>query len=371
MNSRIATACLLLVLVAIPGCGRDTAAPAAPVARTVNFYNWTDDIGPGVIEAFEKETGIHVNVDYFDSYEMLETKLLTGHTEYDVVVVGGNVLERLTGLGVFLPLDRAQLPNWKNLDPELMAKLAKHDPGNRYAIGYQWGTTGIGYNATRLRELAPDAPTDSWRLVFDPAIVSRMAPCGVSMIEAPSEVIATALAYLGHDPNSHAPEDMKAVEKLLAGVRPSIRKIDSDSQIGEFASGDICLMLTWSTNATLARTRAQEAGLAPDLRYVIPREGTISWFDTLAIPADAPHVAEAHLLIDYLMRPAVAAANANYIQLPTMNKAALPLVSESLRNDPSIYAPPEVVARLSPLLARSQEQSRVDTRIWTRFKTGQ
>jgi putrescine transport system substrate-binding protein len=369
MKSRIAAA--LLFLAAIPACSRDTTVPAAPAARTVNVYNWTDYIGPGVVEAFEKETGIHVNYDFFDSQELLETKLVTGKTGYDVVVVAGNVLERLTGLGIFLPLDRSLLPNWKNLDPDLMAKLARHDPGNRFAVGYEWGTTGIGYNATRLRELAPDAPTDSWRLIFDPTVVSRLAPCGVSIIEAPSEVIATVLAYLGRDPNSAAPADLQAAEKVLMAIRPSIRKIDSDSQITEFASGDVCLMLTWGTNATIARTRAHEDGRAADLRYVIPREGTISWFDTLAIPADAPHPAEAHLFIDYLMRAEVAAANANYIQQPTMNRAALPLISKVLRDDPSIFPPPEVVTRLTPQMTRSLEQTRAETRIWTRFKTGQ
>lgn len=358
------------ILLAQSGCSRDAAAPPEPVARTVNFYNWSDYIAPDVVAGFEEETGIHVNYDFYDGAEMLETKLLTGRSGYDVVLVGGNAL-RIVGMGVFMPLDRSLLPNWRNLDPDLMVKLARHDPGNRYIAGYLWGTTGVGYNVARVRQFAPDAPTDSWRLVFDPRVVSKLAPCGFSIIDSRSEVIALVLAYLGRDPNSTAPEDLQDVEQVLTDIRPSLRKIDTEGQISDLVSGEICVMVTWATNVSVARTRAAEAGANVELRYFIPREGTISWFDALAIPADAPHPAEAHAFIDYLMRPEIAAANANFIGNATINRAAAPLLLESIRNDPSIYPPPEIIAGLTPLLPDTQEQSRAESRVWTRFKTGQ
>lgn len=366
-----ATALLLsAVLAAQGGCSRDAEVPAGPAPRTVNFYSWSDYIAPDTIAAFEKETGIHVNHDIFDSSEMLETKLLTGRSGYDVVVVGVDSI-RLVGVGALQPLDRVRLPHWDNLDPGLMAMLSRQDPGNRHVAGYLWGTTGVAFNAAKLREIAPDAPTDSWRLVFDPAVVSKLATCGLSIIEARSEVIASALIYLGRDPNSATPQDLLAAQRVLDGIRPSVRKVDVDSQINDLASGEICVMLTWPTSAVIARARLAESGDDADIRYFIPREGAIIWFDTLAIPADSPNPAEAHAFIDFLMRPEVAAANANYIGNSSMNRAAIPHVLASLREDPSLYPPADVMARLTYLQPDSQEQSRAESRVWTRFRTGE
>ncbi len=243
---------LSAVLAAQAGCSREAADPTEPVARTVNFYSWSDYVAPDTIAGFEKETGIDVNHDIFDSYELLETKLLTGRSGFDVVVVGGDVI-RVIGVGALQPLDRGLLPNWGNLDSGLMAVLARQDPGNRHLAGYLWGTTGIAYNASRVRELAPGAPTDSWRLVFDPAVISKLSSCGFSIAEAPSEVIASALIYLGRDPNSATPDDLLAAEQVLDGIRPSVRKIDVDSQINDLVGGEICVMLTWPTSAVIAR----------------------------------------------------------------------------------------------------------------------
>ncbi len=370
MKSGLVVVLLTAVELILTGCGRESDLPPESPGRTVNFYNWSDYIAPDVVAGFEKETGIHVNHDIYDGAEMLETKLLIGKSGYDVVVIGGNAL-RIVGMGVFMPLDRSLLPNWHNLDSDLMTRLAHHDPGNRHVAGYMWGTTGVGYNVARVRQLAPDAPTDSWRLVFDPGVVSKLAPCGFAIMDSRSEVIAVVHAYLGHDPNSAAPDDLQAVERVLTDIRPSIRKIDTEGQINDLASGEICVMVTWATNVAVARARAAETGAEVELRYFIPHEGTISWFDALAIPADAPHPAEAHAFMDYLMRPEIAAANANFIGNASMNRAGTPLMLESIRNDPAIYPPPEVIARLTPLLPDSQEQSRAETRVWTRFKTGQ
>ena len=374
-------AALLMATAAIAGCHRDQPAPPAqpgtapaPVAatpqRVVNVYNWADYIAPGVVAEFEKTTGIKVNYDTFASQEMLETRLLAQKSGYDVVVVASNVLERLVPIGVFRKLDYGALPGRRNLDEELMIALAKFDPGNQYAVGYLWGTTGIGYDARKVSELVPDAPTDSWRLVYDPRIVAKLAGCGVSVADAPSEVIATALMSLGRDPNQLSPEALTAARKVLLGMRPSVRKIDADSQINDLSGGSICVMVTWGSNVVLARTRATEAGQKPDFRYVIPREGTIRWIDTLAIPADAPHPDEALAFIDFLMRPEIAAQNANFVGGATVNAAALPLIDESLRTDPALYPTAEVRARLQPLHARTQDQSRDENSLWTAFQTG-
>jgi putrescine transport system substrate-binding protein len=373
---------LILALMAITGCGQRTPAPPAdsPEAasravpsgeRVVNVYNWADYIDPEVIADFEKTSGIKVNYDTFDSQEMLETKLLASKSGYDVVVVASDKLARLGPIGVFRKLDYSRLPSSKNLDPALHAALATFDPGNEHAVGYLWGTTGIGYDARKLQALAPDAPTDSWRLAFDAKEVAAMAGCGVSIVDAPSEVIAVALIAQGRDPNAISAESVAEAKKLLLGIRPSVRKIDSDSQIEDLANESVCLMVTYATNVGQARTRARDAGRDVDFRYVIPREGALQWFDTLAIPADAPHPDEAHAFIDFLMRADVAARNANYVGQATVNAAAMPMIDEALRNDPSIYPPAEVLARLFPLRARTQEESRLENSAWTSFRGGQ
>lgn len=369
MNARdYAAAAVLSTLLA--ACSDDARSKAEPAQRLVNFYSWTDYIAPEAIAEFEKETGIHVNHDTFDSYEMLETKLLTGGSGYDVVVVGANAI-RLIGVGALQSLDHSQLPNWINLDSDLMTQLAALDPGNRYLAGYLWGTTGIAYDATRVRELVPDAPLDSWRLVFDPAVASKLAGCGLSIADAPSEVIASALIFSGRDPNDATPEGLLVAQRVLEGIRPFVRKIDVDSQINDLVGGDMCVMLTWPTSAVIARARLAGTRDDVDVQYVIPREGAIMWFDSLGIPVDAPHSQEAHVFIDYLMRPEVAAGNANHVGNSTVNRAAVPQLIASIRDNPNHYPPSAVMERLTLLQPDNQEQSRAESRVWTRFRTGQ
>ena len=348
--------------------GTATDGAAAPV---VNVSNWADYIAPGVLEEFTTATGIRVNYDTYDSQEMLETRLLAGRSGYDVVVVSAHFLERLVPAGVFLPLDPAQLPSRGNLDPGLMARLAQYDPGNAHAVGYSWGTVGIGYDARKLRELAPDAPTDSWRLAFDPAVVARLAGCGVSIIDSPTDVIGAVLASLGFDANQPTVQQLQEAERVLLAVRPHVRKVDASSQINDLAGGSICLLVSWSTNVQVARARAREAGVAADFRYVVPKEGSVAWFDSLAIPADAPHPQAAHAFLEFMLRPDIAARNANHIGCASMNAAATRLLDPELRDDPGIYPGPEQFSRLQSLRARSQAQSREENRIWSRFKTGQ
>jgi putrescine transport system substrate-binding protein len=372
------------VSLALAGCGgRDADAPAAGVPaagggagapasadRVLNVYNWSDYIDPQVLEDFRKETGIEVHYDVFDSNEVLETKLLTGHSGYDVVVPSAYFLERQVAAGVFRKIDASRLGGLANLDPEIVRQAARHDPGNEHSVVYMWGTTGIGYDAAKVRQVMPDAPVDSWKLVFDPAIVAKFAGCGVGVLDDPTDMVATALLYLGKDPNSESADDLAAAEALLLKIRPHLRTIHSSQYIDQLAGGELCIAVGYSGDILQARDRAEEAGRPIDIEYSIPREGALMWFDTLAIPADAPHPQEAHAFIDFLLRPEVAAANSNFVNYATANAKATSLVNEELRNDPGIYPTPDVKARLQPNLAKSAEFTRALNRTWTRFVTG-
>ena len=376
--ARVSVFLSLAIITLAAGCS-PKGAPAnavsansstATAARIVNVYNWADNIDPGVVADFEKTTGIKVNYDTFDSPEMMETKMLVGSSGYDVVDVPSYSLDRLAPAHIFRRLDKTLLPHLGNLDPQLLQSLAEFDSGNEIAVGYTWGTTAIGYNARMIKQLAPAAPTDTWRLIYDPKVVAKLAPCGVSFTDARSEVIATALISVGAKVNDATPEQFAAAERMLRGVRQYVRRIDGGSQIGDLASGALCLMVTAGTNVAIARARSREAGRETDLRYVIPREGAISWFDTLAIPAGAPHPREAYALLDFLLLPDIAARNANYIGSSTVNRAALPQVDPALRDDPMLYPNAEVRARLQLLHARPPAQIRTENELWTRFQTG-
>ena len=372
-----AAAAVLLSATILVGCGRQPAAPQAGADATVpaeekvlNVYNWSDYIDPAVIEGFQKETGIAVRYDVFDSNEVLETKLLAGNSGYDVVVPSAYFLERQIQAGVFRKLDRSLLPNMGNLDEGLRASVAAHDPRNEHGVIYMWGTTGIGFDADKIRSIMPDAPTDSWSLVLDPEIVSKFKDCGVSFLDDPTDMVGTVLLWLGKQPNSESEPDLQLAEEALLKIRPYIRSIHSSQYIEDLANGEVCIAVGYSGDVLQARDRAAESAKAIDIRYVIPREGALMWFDTLAIPADAAHPRNAHAFINYLLRPEVAAANSNFVNYATANVAALPQVSEELRNDAGIYPTPEVKERLQPNLAKSAEFTRLLNRSWTRFVTG-
>ena len=371
----------LSLLVLVGGCGGGaqpgahapgaSAAPSGPEEAVLNVYNWSDYIEPAVLEDFTKQTGIKVNYDVFDTNEVLETKLLTGHTNYDVVVPSAPFLERQIKAGVYRKLDKGQIPNLKNLDPQLMQRIALYDPGNEHSVPYMWLTSGPGYNVAKIKERMPDAPADSLRMIYDPAVVSKFKDCGVSILDAPSEIVASVLIYLGRDANSSSPEDLKAAENALMAIRPNLRYIHASRYIEDLANGETCLALGWSGDIKQARDRAREAGKGIEIRYAIPREGTIMNFDMLAIPADAPHPRNAHRVINYLLDPQVAARNSKLVKYANANAASYPLLDPALRNDPNIYPPPAVAAKLVPEPPRTQEYQRLLTRTWTRFKTGQ
>jgi putrescine transport system substrate-binding protein len=354
------------------GCSGPAAhgARAAADEKVLNVYNWSDYIQPSVIADFQQEFGIHVNYDVFDSNEILETKLLTGHTNYDIVVPSGAFLERQLQADIYQKLDKAQLPNLKNVDPDVARAEALYDPGNQYGVDYMWITSGVGYNTAEVRERLPDAPLDSWRMLFDPTVISRFRDCGVSILDAPSEVVATVLLYIGRDSNSNSVDDLKAAEKVLKAIRPYVRYVDSSRYIDNLANGDICLAMGWSGDVKQAHDRAKEAGKGVDLAYAIPREGAISNYDVLAIPADAPHAANAHLFINYLLRPDIAARNSNLIKYANAVAPELQPLDPSVRNDPGVYPPAQVRARLRPERPRPADYQRLLTRMWTRFKTG-
>jgi putrescine transport system substrate-binding protein len=345
-------------------------SPGAGV-KVLNLYIWSDYLAPNALPDFEKQTGIKVHVSYFDTNETLETRLLAGTSGFDIVVPTASYFERQIRAGVYLALDKSKLPNLANMDPELMAKVAQHDPGNDHGVIYTWGTNGIGYNEKMVKALLPDAPFDSWRLVFDPAVVSKIAKCGISVLDSPAEMMRVVLSYLGRDPNSQKAEDLNDAETTLVKIRPYIRNINSSEYIEALANGDLCVAVGYNGDVLQARDRARDANKGVEIKYVVPKEGSILWFDMLAIPKDSPNPDSAYAFMNYMMIPQVAADVSDFRRYATANAKAQPLVEPAVRDDPGIYPPPEVRQRLSVQLADSPEQTRAITRMWQKFKTGQ
>jgi len=349
--------------------GRATG-PAEPEEKVLNVYNWSDYIAPDLVRAFEREYGIKVNYDVYDSNAVLETKLLTGKTGYDVVVPTGAFMSREIPAGAFLKLDKSLLPNLRNLDAEILRQSEPFDPGHEHGAHYLLSTSGVGYNVAMITAAMPDAPVDSLRMLLDPSVIRHFQKCGITFIDAPDEAVNTVLMYLGRQPNSERPEDLAAAEKVLMAIRPYVRTVEASKYIEDLANGDICLVFGWSGDVGQAAARAREAANGQVIRYSIPREGAMMYFDYLAIPADAAHPRNAHLFIDYMLRADVGAKNANFLRYATANAAAYPLIEPALYNDHSIYPTAAARARLVPDLPRSQAYTRELTRMWTRFKAG-
>jgi putrescine transport system substrate-binding protein len=348
------------------------ASPALAQEKAVNVYNWSDYIAEDTVAKFEAETGIKVNYDVFDSNELVEAKLLAGNSGYDVVVPSGFFLERQIKAGLFLPLDKSKLPNLVNMDPAIMEQTAAHDPENKFAVDYMWGTTAIGYNVAKVTEaLGPDQPLNTWDIVFKPEIVSKLQGCGVTLLDAPAEIMATALNYLGLDPNSESTDDLAKAEALLLSIRPYVRYFHSSQYIDDLGNGEVCLSVGYSGDVFIARDAAAEAKQGVEINYAIPEEGALKWFDMFAIPVDAPHPDNAHKFIDFMLRPDIAAANSNYVFYASGNKAAVELMDDAVKNDPAIYPPAEVQAKLFPLKAHTPDYDELLTRSWTKIKTGQ
>jgi putrescine transport system substrate-binding protein len=365
----------LILALAAAALAALTAVPAAAQERVVNIYNWSDYIDPKVLEDFSKETGIKVVYDTFDANEVLETKLLAGKSGYDVVVPSATFLARLIQAGVFQKLDKSKLSNLKYAWPEIARRLATYDPGNQYAVNYMWGTTGIGMNVEKVRARLGDTALDTWDIVFKPEILAKLKDCGINLLDAPEELLPSALHYLGLDPDSKKPAEIEKAGALLAKIRPYIRKFDSSEYINAFAGGEICFAVAWSGDVYQARKRAIEAAESAkkkpiEIDYVLPKEGALMWFDSFAIPRDAPHAAEAHVFIDFMLRPEVAARNSNAVAFANGNLESQKLIDKEILNNPSVYPNAETMRRLFVVTPYPQDVQRVVTRVWTRFKTG-
>ena len=339
----------------------------------VNVYNWAGQIGSTTLTEFTKTTNIQVNYDVFDSNEVLEGKLMAGRSGFDVVSPSDSFLARQIQSDIYLPLDKSKLPNWDNLDPNLMKLMATHDPDNQYAIPYVWMTTGIGYNIDMVKaRLGDDAPVDSWDLVFKPEYMEKLKDCGVAYLDAPTEIFASALQYLGKDPNSSKESDYTGpVYDLLSQVRPNIRYFHSSQYINDLANGDICVILGWAGDILQARDRAKESNNGVNIAYSIPKEGALVFFDTFAIPKDSENVDEAHAFLNFILRPEVAAEVTNDVKFASANKAANDqFVHAEVRNDLAVYPSDETMAKLFTLKVQSPKIERTITRTWTKVKTG-
>ena len=345
--------------------------PAQAGERTVNFYNWSNYMAPGVLEDFTRETGIKVVYDTFDANETLETRLLAGKSGYDVVVPTAYFLQRQIQANVFQKLDKSKLPNLANAWPVVTRQLAIYDPGNQYGANYMWGTTGIGYNVKAMRDrLGPQGKIDSWDVVFKPENLAKFKNCGVHMLDSSDDIIPAALHYLGLNPNSTDANELERAADLMMKIRPNVRKFHSSEYLNALASGEICFVVGWSGDIKQAQKRAAEAKNSVEIGYAIPKEGAQMFFDNLAIPKDAAHVAEAHAFMDFLLKPEVAAKNSNLVAYANGNLASQKLIDKAVLDDPRVYPDAATMSRLYTVGARDQKSQRVVNRLWTRIKTG-
>lgn len=339
--------------------------------KVLHVYNWSDYIAPNTLENFTKETGIKVVYDVFDANETLEAKLLAGKSGYDIVVPSNNFLAKQIKAGVYETLDKSKLPNWKNLDTNLLKTLEISDPGNQHAFPYMWGSIGLGFNPDKVKAaLGDNAPVDSWDLIFKPENVEKLKSCGVSVLDSPTEILPIALQYLGYDPLSQDSKQLKEAEALFLKIRPYISYFHSSKYIGDLANGNICLAIGYSGDVYQAKSRAEEANNGVTVAYNIPKEGAGTFFDMIGMPKDAENKEGAYIFMNYLMKPEVIAEIGNFTQFPTGNAAAVPLADEALRNDPGVYPTPEVMAKLYTFPDLPPKVQRAMTRTWTSIKSG-
>jgi putrescine transport system substrate-binding protein len=358
-----AAACLLLA-----GCGGGAGGPQAH-ERVVSVYNWADFIGKTTVADFEAATGIKVDYDTFDSDQTLEAKLLAGGSGYDVVSTATNYFSRQIRAGAYRKLDRAKLTGWANLDPKALALMATADPGNQYAVPYMHAINGYSYNVEMVRQRMPDAPVDSLDLIFKPENIRRFADCGVTFLDSAEDVLQLALVYLHLDPNTVRAEDYAAAEALILKVRPYIKTFDSVEYLNSLANQETCIAMSWSSDYAVSMARMRAAGVDVKLAFTVPKEGANATYSAMLIPVDAPHVAEAHEFLNFLLRPEVIAMITNETHYANENLAASRFVEPAILNDPTLYMTPEIAQRLYLTSEVSAATERVRTRIWTRIKT--
>jgi putrescine transport system substrate-binding protein len=364
VNSTMAKLLATAALIALPFA-------ASAQDQVVNVYNWSDYVGDGVLDDFTKETGIKVVYDVYDSMEMMETKLLAGGSGYDVIVPTDRNLARLIQAGVVQPLDKSKIPNLQYQWKEIAGRLETYDPGLEHAANYMWGTTGIGYNVDKIKERMADAPLDSWAMIFDPAVISRFADCGVQVLDSADDMLPAALNYLGLPPDSKDSADLQKAGDLLKSIRPHIQKFHSSEYINALANGDICLAVGYSGDVLQARDRAAEAANGVTVDYSIPKEGALMWLDSFAVPADAPHVDAALAFINFMLKPEIAARNSNYVYYANGNKGSQQYLNEDVIGDKAIYPDEATIAKLYTTTPNDPRTQREVTRIWTEVKTGQ
>lgn len=351
--------------------GLAVTGAASAQNKTLNVYNWAEYTAEDTIPGFEREAGVKVRYDTYDNNDTLQAKLLTGKSGYDIVVPSTHYAARQIEAGLFQKLDKSRIPNWKNLDPAIMKLLEPVDPGNQYLVPWGYGTNGIGLNVTKAREiLGPNAKLNDWSLLFDPEKAKQFASCGISVLDEAAQVFPAALHYLGKDPNSSNPADLKAALELLKSIRPYIRQFSSSGYIDELASGDLCLVYAYSGDVLIAADRARQAKRPYEIDYMLPDEGAPAWFDTMAVPKDAPNPELAFDFINYMSKPEVSAAITNTMFYPNANKAARSLVVPEVANNKSIYPPDEVAQKIFVIKAQPLNVQRQQSRMWAELKSG-
>jgi putrescine transport system substrate-binding protein len=351
--------------------GFAVALIATPAMAQLNVYNWSDYIAEDAVANFTKSTGIKVNYSVYDANEILDAKLRAGKSGYDVVVPSASpFLVRQIPAGLYQKLDRSKLKNYGNLDPAIMQQLAKYDPGNQYAVPWMWGTTGIGYNVDKVKKALPDAPVDSLRMIFDPAVASKLKDCGIMVLDSPTDMIPAALKYLKLDPDSKDPADLQKAAELFKQVRPYIRKFHSSEYINALAQGNVCVAFGYSGDILQAAGRAAKAKNKVKIEYAIPKEGALLWIDVMAIPTSAPHLDNAYKWIDYLLDPKVAAASSNFVGYANGNAKSREFLDKDVAGNPNIYPPDAVMANLYTISAADRQYEQARTRTWTTIKTG-
>ncbi len=371
--SRIRAAGMLAALAAALGVGVPPIAGAgtAPEEKRLFIYNWSDFIGRNTVAEFEKLTGIKVVYDIYDAEETMDARLLAGSSGYDVVVASTEFFGREIKAGVYIPLDKSKLPNWKNLDPRILAIQAEHDPGNAYSVPYMHAITGFAYNVDMIKARMPNAPVDSLDMIFKPGVVAKFADCGVTFLDSAEDTLMLALRYLHLDPNTTKREDYQAAEALLMKVRPYIRAFDSTEYLNGLANKEVCVAMSWSSDYALSRARARAVGVNVNLAFSVPKEGGNQNFSSLLIPAGAPHPQAAYQFLNFMLQPAVIAEITNEIYYGNDNIASRPLVNPAILSDPSLYPTPEIEARLFRATEVSAATERIRQRTWTRVKTAQ
>src|SRR6202049_2327397 len=355
---------LLMALVGVAGVRADAAEE-----KRLFIYNWTDFIGRNTIAEFEKQTGIKVTYDVYDTEETMDARLLAGSSGYDVVIASTEYFGREIKAGVYVPLDRSKLPNWKNLDPRILAIQSAHDPGNAHSVPYVHAINGFAYNVDLIKARMPNAPVDSLDMIFKPEVVAKFADCGVSFLDSAADTLLLALRYLGLDPNTTKPEDYKAAEELLLKVRPYVRSFDSSEHLNGLANKEVCIAMSWSSDYALSRARARAVGVNVNLAFTVPKEGANQNFTSLLIPEGAPHPQAAHAFINFIMRPEVIAEITNEIYYGNDNIASRPLINPSILGDPTLYPTPEIEARLYRATEASAATERIRTTTWTTANT--